>query len=155
GGIHGALVDAAYPGFEQMMLAAPHDHPFFIENDDTNRDGAISRDEFAADAILENILAPDVQLFTDGSWQPRPFNGDRDSLSFGFASHATPCAAGRCSTAQVADHCDDRLLDSDETDVDCGGSCKPCPAAAACKAAADCQAPGCVGGRCAAPTCSD
>jgi hypothetical protein len=35
--------------------------------------------------------------------------------------------------------CDDQLLDGDETDVDCGGSCPPCANDKSCEVAADCE----------------
>lgn len=46
--------------------------------------------------------------------------------------------------------CDNGVLDGDETDVDCGGSCSPCGNGDACSVDADCQS-----GTCDAGTCDD
>ena len=46
--------------------------------------------------------------------------------------------------------CDDGMLNGDETDVDCGGGCGPCPAGQICNASSDCGELSCVGGVCAA-----
>ncbi len=51
--------------------------------------------------------------------------------------------------------CDDGLLNQDETDVDCGGSCPACADGLSCKTDSDCQSQDCNGGRCrAAPELS-
>jgi hypothetical protein len=55
----------------------------------------------------------------------------------------------------VVDHCDDRVADAGESDVDCGGSCGPCPGGASCALPADCQSQSCTAGRCATPSCTD
>ncbi len=49
---------------------------------------------------------------------------------------ANPTAAG-CNGARP-DHCSDGVHDGDESDVDCGGSCAPCPSASGCGTDADC-----------------
>ncbi len=56
------------------------------------------------------------------------------------------CINGQC----VEPTCDDGLTNGDETDVDCGGPCPPCPLSAACLRASDC-----VQGVCACGTCYD
>jgi len=60
------------------------------------------------------------------------------------------CVSNRC----VAPHCTNALLDGDETQKDCGGSCLPCGTGAACAIAADCQS-GVCNGLCGAPACPD
>jgi hypothetical protein len=40
--------------------------------------------------------------------------------------------------------CTDKVKSGDETDVDCGGSCTPCPIDKACLVASDCASKGCV-----------
>jgi hypothetical protein len=159
GAYHGDPLPLAFAGFAQMMRARPSDHPAAIGLMDTNRDGAITFDEFAAffpsGTVLGNVLSPDIELFTDGNWQPQPENTVRDSWSFAIGIHLTPCAEGQCRSPIPSPACDDRVLDGDETDVDCGGSCAACPPGASCKAAKDCQAPGCTDGKCIAPTCTD
>lgn len=44
--------------------------------------------------------------------------------------------------------CDDAGQSGDETDVDCGGSCRRCPAANTCSTGNDCQSGVCVTGTC-------
>lgn len=51
---------------------------------------------------------------------------------------------GKC----VASSCSDGILDGDETDLDCGGSCVPCPNDAKCKVALDCSSGYCDGSSC-------
>jgi hypothetical protein len=51
--------------------------------------------------------------------------------------------------------CDNTILDQDETDVDCGGSCDPCADGAGCMVGADCQSLVCSSGSCEPPTCYD
>ena len=51
--------------------------------------------------------------------------------------------------------CSDCAKNGDETDVDCGGSCKACQDGQACVVAADCLSGVCIAGACARATCSD
>jgi hypothetical protein len=51
--------------------------------------------------------------------------------------------------------CDDDVLNQDETDVDCGGSCDGCPAGDGCKASTDCESLVCDGAACADALCDD
>jgi hypothetical protein len=51
--------------------------------------------------------------------------------------------------------CSSKTIDGDETDVDCGGSCKPCKVGRNCRADIDCENESCVGGKCADPSCLD
>lgn len=53
------------------------------------------------------------------------------------------CTAGRCAPIP-APTCDDRIVNQNETDVDCGGSCKKCDAAKRCNVAADCESSICA-----------
>jgi hypothetical protein len=66
-----------------------------------------------------------------------------------------PCDAGSCQTAPPVDRCHDRVLDANETDVDCGGPCAPCPGGKTCAVAADCATGTCNLGVCNAPACND
>jgi hypothetical protein len=52
-------------------------------------------------------------------------------------------------------HCGNGLLDGDETDQDCGGSCEGCTFKQKCSGAQDCATNWCVEGKCNVPTCSD
>jgi hypothetical protein len=57
-----------------------------------------------------------------------------------------------------ADHCNDRVLDGDETDVDCGGSCgQTCVFGEHCLGNHDCAVGQCISGACTpvGSTCSD
>ncbi len=58
------------------------------------------------------------------------------------------------STSESPGSCTDGIANGDETDVDCGGSCKACGDGAGCSVAADCTSKVCAS-TCAAPTCSD
>jgi len=51
--------------------------------------------------------------------------------------------------------CANGVKDSDETDVDCGGSCDACKAGSVCKVSADCVSINCENGICAEATCTD
>jgi len=68
------------------------------------------------------------------------------------------CTSGRCAPIP-APTCDDRIQNQNETDVDCGGSCKKCEAAKRCSVAGDCESSICAaeGGTkvCRAPRCDD
>lgn len=51
--------------------------------------------------------------------------------------------------------CANGMLDADETDIDCGGSCDACKAGSSCDVAADCTSLNCAGNICQESTCSD
>jgi hypothetical protein len=52
---------------------------------DTNGDGMISTAEVAQNAIIQNLLAPDVQIYDAmGNYAPNPANTNKDSLSVGI-----------------------------------------------------------------------
>jgi hypothetical protein len=52
-------------------------------------------------------------------------------------------------------HCFNAVLDGDETDVDCGGSCPPCEEGKACLVDSDCKSGFCLEGICVVPSCFD
>ncbi|MFM2152435.1 MAG: hypothetical protein RL199_870 [Pseudomonadota bacterium] len=54
-------------------------------------------------------------------------------------------------------HCNDKILDADETDLDCGGvACSPCADKLKCSGPDDCLSGVCsTNGQCAPPTCKD
>jgi hypothetical protein len=138
--------DAAYPGIVQMLTARPQEHRTFWYLADANHDGTVTRDELDT-GMLRLLLAPDLDVTLDG---------ERASvMSVGFALHLSPCAEGACEVPAITDHCVDRVLDGDETDIDCGGSCGACPGGATCASDDDCQTGRCDGGVCAAATCDD
>jgi hypothetical protein len=126
----------------QMIANDTAGHRTLAYRLDTNRDGQITRDEVMQEPLIRSLVAPDLTLF------------GHQVGSIGFAAHLVPCPAGGCA-APPSDTCFDRTRDGDETDVDCGGSCKPCAAGAICAAAADCQLGACDSGTCRGPSCSD
>ena len=135
---------AAKHGISQMITSNPAEHLGFSRGLDPDRDGVVSLAEVEASQLIRSLLAPDLQL------------RGRMLLSFGVQVHLTPCAEGRCLTAPPTDRCHDRLLDGDETDLDCGGSCAiACAASRACRGPADCQSGTCASGTCTAPSCTD
>lgn len=149
---------AAWRALVQMMEANPQDHRDLRLLADTNNDGAVSFEEFTSDPLFAQLMAPDVGMFdADGRWDPQPdaTGAARDRLSFGIAFTLIPCDAGRCMAAP-SPTCTDRVLNQDETDIDCGGAtCHSCGAGARCAADRDCGSGRCTAGRCDAPSCSD
>ncbi len=133
---------AATTGIAQMIAADPVRHLVFSRFFDADRDGTVTLDEIAMSSVVGAFLVADLHAV--------------QMMSVGFAVHLVPCDSGECARATVVDTCHDRILDGDESDVDCGGSCAlACPAGEACRTVADCQTAGCDSGHCRAPSCSD
>ncbi|HEY6728771.1 MAG TPA: hypothetical protein VI197_32390, partial [Polyangiaceae bacterium] len=95
-------------------------------------------------------------------------NGDESDVDCGGSCPRCPtavactthadCASSVCGgpaplpNACLAPTCRDRVVNGDETDVDCGGSeCGPCGLWQTCRDASDCQGSICAGSRCDAP----
>jgi hypothetical protein len=135
------LIEEVHRGIAQMVASEPSDHRMLMRLLDENRDGQISYEEVANKSLLASLLARDMVL--DG----------RDVISFGFQAHFRPCDAGTCTESVPFDHCFDRARDGDETDIDCGGSCRRCESNAACVVADDCESLICDGTRCGPPSC--
>ncbi len=81
-----------------------------------------------------------------------------DSADGGSTSLETGETSGPGSTTQGetgVDACANEILDGDETDVDCGGSCPACPIGGACEQPEDCADAQCESGSCLGqgPTC--
>jgi hypothetical protein len=57
--------------------------------------------------------------------------------------------------SEVGSHCTNLKKDSDETDVDCGGSCGGCITGRKCAVNADCIDLACAAGTCVTPSCTD
>ena len=129
----------AYAGVAQMMVDNPSAHLVFARIIDADHDGTITTDEVSNSSLLAAFLIADLH----------------GTLSVGFSIHLAACAAGECIAGPPNEPCFDRVRDGAETDVDCGGGCAPCPAAAACGVPADCQSAACDAGHCRAPSCSD
>ena len=141
-----ALPPLIAPALAEQWDAHPDQHPLYGPIFDADHDGALSIEEVAANPLIMNVTSPDVGLFAGDTWSPH-LGTPRDSLSVGFGIHLAPCPSGRCAGA-IADHCDDRVLDGDESGLDCGGSCAQCPGGATCRGAADCQSGRCTAGAC-------
>jgi hypothetical protein len=148
-----AAREAAFAGFLQMVATEPARHLVFARGVDVDRDGAITRRELE-DSVISLIAIADVRMFDGERYAPSP-EGAPDSLSVALAFHASPCAQGQCSIVAPEQPCRDRVRDSDETDVDCGGSCQRCAPQLACRIDADCQSDLCVAGRCELARCDD
>jgi hypothetical protein len=128
-------------GLAQMIQAAPASHLIMLDMfDKSPKDYRVTPQEVSANSLLQAFLSSDLQ-------------GDAHLISFAFSVHLRPCDAGGCPAATF-DHCFDRVHDGDESDVDCGGSCRACIGGAACTAPSDCDTHAC-NGTCAQPTCSD
>lgn len=143
--VRGAVPDAMaalVPGLIRAITSDTASHLEIARMLDTNGDGQLTLDEVTHNTIIESFMSPDIMV------------SGQAMLSLGFAAHLVPCASGNCA-APPADTCFDRVRDGDETDVDCGGSCQPCPGGATCKVAADCQLGACNAGTCPQPSCSD
>ena len=134
---------AAAISVQQMVMANPKDHTLLGNSMDANHDGRVSVDEALHSGLIDAVIDPDIKIA--GS----PF------VSIGFGIHLIPCDSGSCAATTIEDRCHDRVLDGNETDIDCGGSCGACGFDAACVVASDCQSGACDAGACVAPTCDD
>jgi hypothetical protein len=70
---------------------------------------------------------------------------------------STPCDDGACDGQGhcVTSSCNSKEQDGDETGVDCGGACEPCPDGQGCAVPADCLSGVCTDHRCKASACTD
>jgi hypothetical protein len=147
---------ALEPALAQMIASQPQVHLLLVSSSDANLDGMLSGEEFRADYLVRNLLLPDVDLFGGDAFEPNPMNSNRESLSFAFSFHLTPCPSGLCRAAAPANPCRDRIRDGDESDVDCGGACPlACAGGQGCRSSDDCQSRHCWAGVCAPPSCDD
>ena len=140
------VADVAYDGALQMLAARPGSHRVFMSFfESPPRDWNLEREEFVSSVLIKSLLAPDITL------------GGRELLGFGFGIHARACAIGTCMDGVVFDRCFDRILEANETGIDCGGTCsRACAGGEGCSVPADCQSLTCgTDGQCAAPSCSD
>lgn len=78
--------------------------------------------------------------------------GDRDG-STSLPDVGSNDADGSSDGPQAS--CDDGMRNGDESGIDCGGHCDPCPPGQGCAVEADCSSRVCSDGVCQAPSCSD
>lgn len=64
------------------------------------------------------------------------------------AAQACASLKGIKDANPIPDQCANHHRDGNETDTDCGGSCKPCQLCRSCNAGKDCQSGMCFAGRC-------
>lgn len=141
---HADVMNLAVAGLMQVIAADPDNHRTMRSLFDVNNDWQITRAEIVKNTLVESLLAPDVELFGE------------QAVSFGFNAHLVPCDdGGTCVTSPPANTCFDRVRDGDESDIDCGGSCRPCTAPEKCVAPSDCESNACDAGVCRAATCYD
>lgn len=145
---HADVEEMVYAGVVAMFTAHPGVHKglreIFEGAPDAVRDGVPSRHEVLDNSLVRALLAPDLDL-----------PGVGPAISFAFGIHLRRCQGDTCPVPAIGDHCQDRVRDGDESDVDCGGSCLPCAGARTCGDGDDCQSGACPGGTCAAPSCAD
>ena len=65
----------------------------------------------------------------------------------------TPGESSGSTEAPPAPSCDDQLKNQDESAIDCGGGCSPCPEGQACDDPKDCVTLACQDGLCVAASC--
>ena len=73
-------------------------------------------------ALHRALLASLVVLAACGDPEPPPYAGGAPSSALDLAGRESPGMP-----RPVGTHCYNCLKDVDETDVECGGSCRPCP----------------------------
>ncbi len=82
----------------------------------------------------------------DGSDPDADGSGDDADTQTGDPTSATGDTSGEAS-------CSDGILNQDESDVDCGGSCPPCEVGQSCIDPLDCTTMACADGSCVVPSC--
>lgn len=118
---------------------------------------------FSSGALVVEDACGDLLDFTvdfDGGGVAGDFfDGTGWGSSDGQARCGGPVAPGQgvwwLWVRDLAPSCRDGVLDGDETDVDCGGSCGGCDAGAACGDDKDCSEGVCGAGICRAATCGN
>ncbi len=73
--------------------------------------------------------------------------------AFLAAGTAAACVGLLGCVIYLHPRCDDEIQNGSETDVDCGGACKPCAVGLSCRSGSDCKNGNCVGERCTPLPC--
>jgi hypothetical protein len=76
-------------------------------------------------------------------------------LATGCGTNGNSADMGMGDLTMSPAHCSNGAKDSDESDVDCGGSCAPCIDGKMCLHGADCMSGVCTNASCSSPSCSD
>ncbi len=116
--------------------------------------------------FASRIVAPGLSVFTLACLGPNPLlDGSEtdtvdESSSDGDGDPSTGDGDGDPSTGDgdgdgEPASCSNDVLDGDETDLDCGGSCGPCDDGSTCAEQTDCASQVCAGTMCQAPSCDD
>lgn len=92
----------------------------------------------------DDILCDDV-----GSW----YKVCQDDETWSSAVYCDPSET--CVNGEGCVSCSDGVMNQDESDVDCGGSCPPCGNGKDCLVDSDCVSGSCVGGTCISRYCVD
>ncbi|WP_420318990.1 hypothetical protein [Ekhidna sp.] len=71
-----------------------------------------------------------------------------------FCIYTEMSGADRIQRCSLGPACDDAILNGNESDIDCGGSCDGCRDGSSCNDNSDCQGD-CLNGQCYTPTCYD
>ncbi|CAF4015699.1 unnamed protein product, partial [Adineta steineri] len=80
-----------------------------------------------------------------------PFSGYLDE----FRVYSRELSAVEVSVLAKGYTCTDGIMNDDETDIDCGGSCSKCTVGQKCTLTNDCANVQCINDICAIPTCTD
>ena len=102
------------------------------------------------DAPIDGAESDGGRVNNEGS---EPTSGDEYS---GSGGRGTSTQGEGDVDDDVPDRCENRVLDGDETDIDCGGlDCSKCSTGRRCEGPVDCAIDACTGGRCQLPSCTD
>ena len=102
-------------------------------------------------SLIFMVLAAACTFDTSGPVAP-------DSNNFSPCEDDRDCASLSCQNDRgfcLPAACDDGRLNGDETALDCGGACDPCPDGAPCLVPGDCEGQLCQGGFCQPDHCVD
>jgi hypothetical protein len=137
------LLGATLPAVLQMANSNPQAHIGVAQL--CTQLSPTGNDVLMSCPLVSSLLEPDVTL------------SGVSAVSAGFQLHLAPCPSGSCTPAPPHDPCRDRILDGDETALDCGGTTCTlrCTGGLACKTGSDCDTGFCDAGTCRTATCHD
>ena len=102
---------------------------------------------------------PDSSTSTDGSASTGTTStgetADTTTATTGTTTDGTGTSSSGSSSTGNPETCEDIVLNQDETDVDCGGSCPVCDDGKDCLVDADCSSNECTGNICTMVSCVD